>query len=151
MLLLLFDEDTTMSKLDPTDPQYGAQQARFGAQKYQPFQFVDRDVSAVQTKPTSELQCLEVRRFTHVQHAIIMPAGVTAYEVTYGRWIYCQGKGGTPVETFVVEGTRNYTDSATFTQETRGDLVRAYITQITGAPSGDGFDVAYRGLNLPGR
>lgn len=117
-------------------------------------------ISAAEAAPASmKGDCMAVGRSTKAEIVVRTPNGITGYKLRVGRWVVgdkWQASGDTvtsqELDGFVVDQEIDVTGGAngelkTFTWDTRGDRVGAYVTDLVGAvAAGESFMYWIRGI-----
>lgn len=115
----------------------GTQVDRFGGLRPRGLKRYMPPLQVDMVAPTTRHQAVVLTHRNNIRWFVEMPAWVTGYSVTYGRWALEFGQ-------FVPEATvAANTTSKEFLQEYRGDPLAFYVHAITGtAPGGDPVDDA---------
>lgn len=104
-------------------------------------------VVADESAPTVELHGLGVLDRA-VEWAVIMPAGVTGYDLSLYKWVKTGARDG-DIGVWILDATyASLTASVLKIQAVNGHLVAARISNIGGVV-GDGFTVCYTPVNAP--
>lgn len=117
---------------------------RFGsvtAAPYAPF-LGDVPIAAVQSAPATVRECAVLDRHARAAFLVVPPAGVTAYTISYGRWVQDLSNvrlgGSNGINQFLVTGSVDVTVADDPIKEvvfdTYTDPVAAFVSAITGAP-----------------